>query len=159
MDAAATPVFDAQGARPQVVIVDDDPVAARLVARQLENSGIDATWGSLVLSRLEDEVRSLRPQLVLLDLQLGAESPDGVELGVALRRRFPALLIGVCTGSEDPTDAARALSAGMRSYLTKRWLLGTGPDRVWALVLLVLEGALVYMVDPWAKSTVRTRWR
>lgn len=62
---------------PRVLVVDDEPTIGRVVQRILQRWGyiVDVVESGLDAAR---EIRSFRPQLVLVDLQLG--DMDGREL-------------------------------------------------------------------------------
>ncbi|XEA93232.1 response regulator [Xanthomonas sp. DAR 80977] len=64
--------------------------------------------------------RTLRPDLVLLDLQL--PGMGGIEVIVALRKEFPQARIVVVTASRGDVQAVRALEAGASGYLLKSGL-------------------------------------
>lgn len=64
--------------------------------------------------------RTLRPDLVLLDLQL--PGLGGVEVILALRKEFPQARIVVVTASRGDVQAVRALEAGASGYLLKSGL-------------------------------------
>ncbi len=85
-----------------VLVVDDDPFTASLLSRSLETIGwpvigpaFDAA-GALAL--LETGVA---PTAALLDLDLGS-GPDGIDLAVALRRRFSDIGIVLLTAYRTP---------------------------------------------------------
>ncbi|MFC3655792.1 response regulator [Xanthomonas hyacinthi] len=64
--------------------------------------------------------RTLRPDLVLLDLQL--PGLGGIEVIVALRKEFPQARIVVVTAARGDVQAVRALEAGASGYLLKSGL-------------------------------------
>lgn len=113
----------------RVLVVDDDALTRRLVARTLERAGIEvstAAGGLEALEMLADEV----PDLVLLDWSM--PDIDGVE--VIRRARARAELVAVpfvlLTGhADDETTRRRAEEAGVAAVLGKpfsaRELAGT----------------------------------
>lgn len=75
--------------------------------------------------------RTLRPDLVLLDLQL--PGLGGIEVIVALRKEFPQARIVVVTASRGDVQAVRALEAGASGYLLKSGLRREVVDTVRAV--------------------------
>lgn len=85
-----------------VLVVDDDPFTASLLARSLEAIGwpvvgpaFDAA-GALALVEA-----GVAPTTALLDLDLGS-GPDGIDLAVALRQRFSDIGIVLLTAYRTP---------------------------------------------------------
>jgi len=105
----------------RILVVDDHPLlregmAAVLAAQpdlQLVGEAADG------LQALQ-AYRTLRPDLVLLDLQL--PGLGGIEVIVALRKEFPQVRIVVVTASRGDVQAVRALEAGASGYLLKSGL-------------------------------------
>lgn len=105
----------------RILVVDDHPLlregmAAVLAAQpdlQLVGEAADG------LQALQ-AYRTLRPDLVLLDLQL--PGMGGIEVIVALRKEFPQARIVVVTASRGDVQAVRALEAGASGYLLKSGL-------------------------------------
>ncbi|MDQ3756916.1 MAG: response regulator [Actinomycetota bacterium] len=106
---------------PPVVVVDDDPVSARLVTRFLER--LRLANPTLTAGSVEAAVDLLcnlpaPPVLLLLDVNLG----DGSGFDV-LRRVEPSVLgravLVVLTGSNELEDVDEAYALGAQSYLVK----------------------------------------
>jgi two-component system, NarL family, response regulator len=105
----------------RILVVDDHPLlregmAAVLAAQpdlQLVGEAADG------LQALQ-AYRTLRPDLVLLDLQL--PGLGGIEVIVALRKEFPQARIVVVTAARGDVQAVRALEAGASGYLLKSGL-------------------------------------
>jgi DNA-binding NarL/FixJ family response regulator len=60
--------------------------------------------------------RSIRPDLVLVDLQLWLDAVDGLRVLRQLATETRVLLLGI---GDDPTRVSAALSAGASGYLSK----------------------------------------
>ncbi|MBB4125222.1 DNA-binding NarL/FixJ family response regulator [Xanthomonas translucens] len=105
----------------RILVVDDHPLlregmSAVLAAQpDLQVVG-EAADGLQALQAY----RTLRPDLVLLDLQL--PGLGGIEVIVALRKEFPQARIVVVTASRGDVQAVRALEAGASGYLLKSGL-------------------------------------
>lgn len=101
----------------KLLIVDDDPLDRRLLARALEDLGypppITADSGQKAL----ELARQRRPDLVLMDIGLGG-AMDGVDTLVCLWSELgvPGLFL---TGVSDPEVVERALAADAYGYLAK----------------------------------------
>ena len=102
-------------AGPPILIVEDDPNIAELVARYLENSGFcpitvnDGAEG-VAAARRHD------PQLIILDIML--PKLDGWEVCRALRRESDVPII-MLTAREDEMDRVVGLSMGADDYVVK----------------------------------------
>ncbi|GAB3816895.1 response regulator transcription factor [Tessaracoccus terricola] len=101
-----------------IVIVDDHPVV-RAGLRAL----LEATEGAHVLGeadgvdRAVEVVTRLRPQVVLMDLQLG--DGDGVEATRRILALDPQMRILILTTYDTDADILRAIEAGASGYLLK----------------------------------------
>src|SRR5262245_26594496 len=96
----------------RVLVVDDSPTARAALRRLLETDGDirvvgEAANGTAALRAL----RSAKPDLVSMDVMLGAE--DGIELTrrIMATHATPILLV-TSAASRDPSLAFRALAAG-----------------------------------------------
>ncbi len=105
---------------PHVLVVEDDPVVADLVAFRLQRLGLEVTVESDGESGLA-AARRLRPDLVVLDWLM--PRMDGLEVCRALRAdadpalaRTPVLLL--TAKSQDP-DLERGFAAGATDFIAK----------------------------------------
>src|SRR3981081_334364 len=106
----------ADGSRPMVLVVEDNPVNLELVEAVLDREGyevISAASAAEALKRLE----RLRPDLVLLDIQL--PGLDGLGLTRLLKANpatveIPVVALSAHARLEDPTTARRG---GLRAAL------------------------------------------
>jgi DNA-binding NarL/FixJ family response regulator len=132
----------------RVLFIDDDPLALTALRSSFgETSGIeiDCLWGSTdeILAGLEER----RPQAVLVDLVLSAGDQDGIDLAIAMRARDPGCYPVILTSSTSPDSALRAWKAGIPGYLTKHYL-SRNVDRLASLIRNVIDGVIIYEVDP-----------
>jgi diguanylate cyclase (GGDEF)-like protein len=104
---------------PRVLLVEDSPVQARVVAAQLEQG-----WGTPntteVAGSLATAIDALERQpfnCVLLDL--GLPDADGLEAVKRVRMTAPGVAIVVLSGQEDETLALMAVREGAQDYLVK----------------------------------------
>ncbi len=105
---------------PRVLVVDDEPAIRRFLQVSLSAHGyaiIEAERGDQALT----EVRSHRPDLIILDL--GLPDIDGIELTRRIREwnAVPIIILSV-RGQE--ADKIGALDAGADDYLTKPFSSG-----------------------------------
>ncbi len=105
-------------ARKHVLVVEDDPVLQRAMARTLE----DARFEVMTALDYEAAVQSLRkrrPTIVCVDLGLPRES--GYELCEHIRKQqeFVAVPILVTSDRTFPEDMAHAEEAGANAFLKK----------------------------------------
>ena len=103
------------GARPRVLVLDDDPQALRFARDALASRGYApiVTGDARELPRL---LRTERPDLVLLDLVL--PGTDGIELLQRLPELADVPVIFISAYGRDET-VARALEAGAEDYIVK----------------------------------------
>ena len=100
-----------------IVLVEDDPVLAEVLAMHLADGGFTvrtAADGEAALARCAEA----RPDLVLLDVMLPKKS--GIEVCVALRRAYgalPGVVMLTALGSE--ADVVCGLDAGADDYVVK----------------------------------------
>ncbi|ORY85492.1 hypothetical protein BCR37DRAFT_365079 [Protomyces lactucae-debilis] len=104
-----------------VLVVDDDLLTRRLLARMLTRLGHaveQSENGLLALNKIRERSRETRPyDLVLLDNQMPVMS--GVEMVMQLRLEgLPTFVCG-CTGNALSTDVQEYLDAGANHVLTK----------------------------------------
>lgn len=104
---------------PRVLLVEDSPVQARVVAAQLERG-----WGSSdtteVACSLTEAIGALQRatfNCVLLDL--GLPDADGLEAVKRVRIAAPGVAIVVLSGQQDETLALMAVREGAQDYLVK----------------------------------------
>lgn len=117
-----------------VLIVEDEPKIARLVADYLASSDFSShhlDHGDSVLPWLEEQA-SL-PALVLLDLML--PGTDGLTLCRELRQRWPQLPIIMLTARVEEIDRLLGLELGADDYICKPF----SPREVVARVRAVLR--------------------
>ncbi|MEV0703245.1 response regulator transcription factor [Saccharopolyspora sp. NPDC050389] len=103
----------------RVLVVDDHPVVrAGLQALLAGDAGIEVVGEAATAAEAVRQADAFRPDVVLMDLQLG----DGVE-GVEATRRLLTLdtppRVLVLTTYDADTDIARAIDAGATGYLLK----------------------------------------
>lgn len=105
----------APDAAPRVLVVDDDPTVAEVVAGYLDRAGyvVDrAGDGPAALAR----AAAHRPDLVVLDLML--PGMDGLEVCRRMRARGPVPVI-MLTARGDEDDRILGLEVGADDYVTK----------------------------------------
>ncbi|TFH86288.1 response regulator [Billgrantia azerbaijanica] len=130
-------MHDADTVHDRVLIVEDEPKIARLVADYLEGSGFTADHldhGDAVLPWLETHsAEGQPPALVLLDLML--PGTDGLTLCREIRRRWPGVAIIMLTARVEEVDRLLGLELGADDYICKPF----SPREVVARVKAVLR--------------------
>ncbi|MBM9507054.1 response regulator transcription factor [Actinacidiphila acididurans] len=118
MSSATVPVppsSQAPGPRRRVLVVDDDPTVAEVVAGYLDRAGfaVDRVAdGPSAVSRAAE----VRPDLVVLDLML--PGMDGLEVCRRIREAGP-LPVVMLTARGDEDDRILGLEVGADDYVTK----------------------------------------
>lgn len=88
-------------ARLRVMVVEDDDFTRSTVVSALQIQGIDVVGQSSTVSPAMTLFNELKPDAVVLDLDLGA-GPNGIDLAIAIRRKRPNVGIVILTTFEDP---------------------------------------------------------
>ncbi len=104
--------------RPHVLIVEDEPAIAELIAVNLRHNGFTPSWVSDGAGA-EREMAAQLPDVILLDWML--PGPSGLSLARKWRaeprtQRIPILLL---TARGDEPDKVQGLDAGADDYITK----------------------------------------
>ena len=106
-----------QDAAIRVMVVDDHPMWRDAVARDLTEAGCDVVATAADGGQALRVAAAVRPDVVVLDLQL----PDmsGVEVTQGLRAAHPAVRVLVLSASGEQQDVLDAVKAGAVGYLLK----------------------------------------
>ena len=103
---------------PRVLIVEDEPAIAELIAVNLRHNGFQPIWAEEGVAA-QRELDAVLPDVILLDWMLPGQS------GVALARRWRAdartkgIPILMLTARGDEPDKVAGLDAGADDYITK----------------------------------------
>lgn len=103
--------------QPLILVVEDDPDLRELMRVTLTNSGhrtVEAADGETALQKFHTHA----PNLVLLDISLGAHTIDGLEVCRRIRRDSDVPVVFLTTNGED-IDQIIGFSTGADDYLTK----------------------------------------
>ncbi|WP_439154277.1 response regulator [Yoonia sp.] len=98
-----------------ILIVDDDPKVRKTLRLTLESEGYTVAEAADMSSCLAI-VKSMQPDLVTLDLQMGAD--DGLDIARNIRS-FSQVPIIMVTGKNDVIDRVVGLELGADDYITK----------------------------------------
>lgn len=83
------------------MVVEDDDFTRSTVVGALQIQGIDVISQTGSIGPAMKFVQELKPDAVIVDLDLGA-GPTGMDLAIAVRRKFPKIGIVMLTTFEDP---------------------------------------------------------
>jgi two-component system, response regulator RegA len=100
----------------RVLVVDDDIVFARVLARALDARGFHSTVAHDAATAVA-ACSVEPPQYAVLDLKLGAD--NGLKLIPQLKRLAPAMRILLLTGYASIATAVQAIKRGADDYLAK----------------------------------------
>ena len=117
-EVPAPPAVAAHGAGERLLVVDDEPVIARVVSEQLRRLGYDVT----ALNDPEEALELLAEEpddfdLLLTDLQM--PRMDGVELAARVGRLRPRMPVVLSTGNRWSVPASTARAAGILEIVDK----------------------------------------
>ncbi|WP_091450078.1 response regulator [Actinokineospora iranica] len=99
------------------MVVDDHPIWRDGVARDLSERGFDVRATAADASSAVRIARAVRPDVVLMDLNLGAES--GVDATRQITGELAATRVLVLSASGEHNDVLEAVKAGASGYLVK----------------------------------------
>lgn len=103
---------------PLILIVEDEPSIAELIAVNLRHNGFTPVWAQDAVSA-QRELENALPDAILLDWMLPGQS--GLSLAKAWRSHAPTrdIPILMLTARGDETDKVSGLDAGADDYITK----------------------------------------
>lgn len=138
------------GADPTLLLVDDDEVFLKRLARAMERRGFAVeTAGSVAVGKAMAMARP--PAYAVIDLRL--EDGNGLDVVEALRAKRPDARIVVLTGYGAIATAVAAVKIGATDYLSKP----ADADEVVNALLQGTDGALPQLPEN-PMSADRVRW-
>ncbi|WP_205525960.1 response regulator [Pyxidicoccus trucidator] len=124
--------------RTRIFVVEDQPQLLKNLVKvlgtfpELEIVGTSQEGEAAV-----EDILQLRPQLVLLDLEL--PGINGIQVTQRVKRRAPEVEILILTSFDDEQKVYEAIQAGASGYLVKR----VGPEKIRSGIQEVMEGGTV----------------
>lgn len=124
--------------RTRIYVVEDQPQLLKNLVKvlgtfpELEIVGTAQEGEAAV-----EEILQVRPQLVLLDLEL--PGINGIQVTQRVKRRAPEVEILILTSFDDEQKVYEAIQAGASGYLVKR----VGPEKIRSGIQEVMEGGTV----------------
>lgn len=124
--------------RTRVFVVEDQPALLKNLLKALSLYPELEVVGSAQDGEVAvEEIVRIRPQLVLLDLEL--PSLHGIQVTQRLKRRVPEVEVLILTSFDDEQKVYEAIQAGASGYLVKR----VGPEKIRSGIREVMEGGTV----------------
>jgi DNA-binding NarL/FixJ family response regulator len=124
--------------RTRVFVVEDQPTLLRNLLKVLGSfPELEVVGSSQDGEQAVEELVRVRPQLVLLDLEL--PGLNGIEVTRRVKRRAPEVEVLILTSFEDEQKVYEAIQAGASGYLVKR----VGPEKIRSGIREVMEGGTV----------------
>lgn len=124
--------------RTRVYVVEDQPALLKNLLKVLSTFGeIEVVGSAMEGEAAVDEILRVKPQLVLLDLEL--PGIDGIEVTRRVKRRANDIEVLILTSFDDETKVYEAIQAGASGYLVKR----VGPEKIRSGIKEVMEGGTV----------------
>lgn len=103
---------------PRVLIVEDEPAIAELLAVNLRHNGFQPTW-AMDGASAQRELDAVLPDVILLDWMLPGESGLSLSRKWRAAPRTKAVPIIMLTARGDEQDRVSGLDAGADDYITK----------------------------------------
>ncbi len=124
--------------RTRIFVVEDQPTLLRNLLKVLGSfPELELVGSCQEGEQAVEELVRVRPQLVLLDLEL--PGLNGLEVTRRLKRRAPEVEVLILTSFEDEQKVYEAIQAGASGYLVKR----VGPEKIRSGIREVMEGGTV----------------
>ncbi|MDN5352471.1 MAG: hypothetical protein PWQ12_1391 [Clostridiales bacterium] len=101
----------------KVLLIDDHPLFAKGLTYLLKTRGIDVVAAVTEPRQAFEEVKKLRPEIVLLDIMM----PDlsGLDVLKLIKAELPETKVAMLTASEDDDHLFEAIRIGASGYLLK----------------------------------------
>ena len=103
---------------PAVLVVEDEPAIAELIAVNLRHNGFRPTWAMDSVSA-QREIEAAVPDLILLDWMLPGESGLSLAKRWRANERTKAVPLIMLTARGDEADRVAGLDAGADDYISK----------------------------------------
>ena len=103
---------------PAVLVVEDEPAIAELIAVNLRHNGFRPTWAMDSVSA-QREIDAALPDLILLDWMLPGESGLSLAKRWRANERTKAIPLIMLTARGDEADRVAGLDAGADDYISK----------------------------------------
>ena len=103
---------------PAVLVVEDEPAIAELIAVNLRHNGFRPTWAMDSVSA-QREMDAALPDLILLDWMLPGESGLSLAKRWRANERTKAIPLIMLTARGDEADRVAGLDAGADDYISK----------------------------------------
>lgn len=104
--------------QPRVLIVEDEPAIAELIAVNLRHNGFVPTW-AMDSASAQRELDAVLPDVILLDWMLPGESGLSLAKRWRSQARTKAVPIIMLTARGDEADRVAGLDAGADDYMAK----------------------------------------
>lgn len=122
----------------RVYVVEDQPQLLKNLLKVLATFGELEVVGSAQQGEAGvEEIVALKPDLVLLDLEL--PDIDGIEVTKRVKKRTAGVEILILTSFDDEQKVYEAMQAGASGYLVKR----VGPEKIRSAIQEVMNGGTV----------------
>jgi DNA-binding NarL/FixJ family response regulator len=122
----------------RVYVVEDQPQLLKNLVKVLGTfPELEVVGTSQDGEEAVEDILRVRPQLVLLDLEL--PGINGIQVTQRVKRRAPEVEILILTSFEDEQKVYEAIQAGASGYLVKR----VGPEKIRSGIKEVMEGGTV----------------
>lgn len=124
--------------RTRVYVVEDQPQLLKNLVKVLRTfPELEVVGTSQDGEEAVEEIVRVRPELVLLDLEL--PGLNGIQVTQRVKRRAAEVEILILTSFEDEQKVYEAIQAGASGYLVKR----VGPEKIRSGIREVMEGGTV----------------
>ncbi|MFD2036745.1 response regulator [Belliella marina] len=119
----------------KTLIYEDNDLLRESISSMVKLNGSMVLLGAFGhANEVEQEVKTLRPDLILMDIEMPGKT--GIEATKIVKQLFPATLILILTVFDDSENVLNAIKAGASGYLLKKHIA----SRLFFAVEEILEG-------------------
>jgi len=105
-------------AKPRILVAEDDAGIRDIIRTRLEMAGYETHTARTGVEALK-RIRELRPQGLLLDINMPEMDGFGVLSALKAQTEYKAPMVLMLTARHAPDDVRRAVQLGAKDYLTK----------------------------------------
>ncbi|MBI4680483.1 MAG: sigma-54-dependent Fis family transcriptional regulator [Nitrospirae bacterium] len=100
----------------KVFLLDDDELIISVLSKVLKKEGYDV-YAETGTDNVVDKIKSLAPDVLLLDIMLSGQS--GMDILREIKHRRPDIQVVMLTSDDSAETAVKAMKLGAEDYLTK----------------------------------------
>lgn len=117
-----------------IIYEDNDLLRESICSMMVLDHDLELVAAFYNVNQVEQQVRVLKPDLILMDIEMPGRS--GIEATRIVRQHFPKVAILILTVFDDSENVLNAIKAGASGYLLKKHI----SERLFSAIAEVMEG-------------------